>query len=169
VPFLNVLNLQLSKMKRISCLLSLVVSLTVVYSSALAADTATKEAVVKTEDYESLAKATDQAKAALQNIQPFKLTLISKLEKLRAQSDADSSASTQYLIDVNEKRLTKIVSQERELKKYLLAIEARLDELRHDPEIAAMLDAERQLKSATTQQEALLNSLPKLPDAKKQK
>ncbi len=156
-------------MKRISRLLFLVVSLNVVYSSALATDTVTKNVVAKTDDYESLVKAADQSKAALQNIQPFKLTVIGKLEKLRAQGDTDSSASTQYLIDVNEKRLAKIVSQERELKKSLLAIESRLDELRHDPEIAALLDAERQLKSATTQQEALLISLPKLPDGKKQK
>jgi len=90
-----------------------------------------------------------------------------KLEKLRVQGDADS-ASNQYLIDVNEAKLEKIALQERDLKKYLLTIEAQLYEMRQDPEIAAILDGEQQLNLAITQHEELLNSLPKLPDLKKQ-
>ena len=148
-------------------LFSLVLSLVVFYPCALATEVAAKKAVVNHEDYESLLKATDQGKKALNNIQPFKLTIMKKLEKLRAQGDADS-ASNQHLIDVNEAKLEKIALQERDLKKSLLTIEAQLNEMRQDPEIAAILDGERQLKLAITQQEELLNSLPKLPDLKKQ-
>ena len=145
----------------------LVLSLVIFYPWALATEVAAKKAVVNSEDYESLLKATDQAKTALHNIQPFKLTIIKKLEKLRAQGDADS-ASNQHLIDVNEAKLEKIALQERDLKKSLLTIEDQLNEMRQDPEIAAILDGEQQLKSAITQHEELLNSLPKLPDLKKQ-
>jgi hypothetical protein len=148
-------------------LFSLVLSLVVFYPCALATEGAAKKAVVNNEDYESLLKATDQAKKALNNIQPFKLTIMKKLEKLRAQGDADS-ASNRYLIDVNEAKLERIVLQERDLKKSLLTIEAQLNEMRQDPEIAAILDGEQQLKLAITQHEELLNSLPKLPDLKKQ-
>jgi len=148
-------------------LFSLVLYVVVCYPCALATEVAAKKTVVNYENYESLLKATDQAKKALHNIQPFKLTIMKKLEKLRVQGDADS-ASNQYLIDVNEAKLEKIALQERDLKKYLLTIEAQLYEMRQDPEIAAILDGEQQLNLAITQHEELLNSLPKLPDLKKQ-
>jgi DNA repair exonuclease SbcCD ATPase subunit len=132
------------------------------YAADSTQPTAASTPVVSTVDFETLKRAATQCKAALQTLGPVKAALIQKSEKLRAQEDASSDAM-QFLIDANEKKLAKIITQERQIKQSLATIETRLAELRRDPEQGAMVEAEDQLKAATAQQEALLKGLPQVP------
>ena len=122
--------------------------------------------IINPDDYDALQRDAGQIKAVLLAIQPLKEKLNAKLEKLRAQTDPSTADATQFLIDANEKRLAKMLAQERQLKKSLAIIEARITELRHDPEQGPAINAEDQLNAAITQQETLLKAIPKLPDAK---
>lgn len=131
---------------------------------ALPADASSPAPAASFADFDTLQRAAAQCKAAMLALNPIKEKLVNKIEKLKAQDDAASDA-TQFLIGANEKRLESFIAQERQLRQSLASIEARLNELRHDPEQGAMIQAHELLTAATVEQEALLKGLPQVPDS----
>ena len=109
-----------------------------------------------------------QGRAALHALQPLKAALVRKLEKLRAQDDAATADAAQFLIQAQEAKFARVVAQERQLKIALATVEARMAELKRDPDVGPFIEAEEQIKAAAAEQEALFRALPRLPGEKRE-